>query len=298
MNHKDIIFKLMTINQFKEHVSSSDNFSYQDGIWYSSNSRKLSYPDESHDDCFEIEENSFWFHHRNNCLLSVIRKYSPDSMFFDVGGGNGYVSKVIEDAKIPTVLVEPGRLGALNARKRNLENIFCGTISDLKGLSGQIPAIGTFDVIEHIEDDDAFVKEVYQLLKNDGTFFVTVPAFQILWSDEDTDAGHFRRYSRKKIVALLKKNNFEVVYSTYLFSFLTLPLFFIRTLPSKLGIRKKSKTQTQSEHSQNSGFIGKVLDAVWSWELGKIDHQRSIPIGTSCLIVAKKKPNGVPVNFI
>jgi SAM-dependent methyltransferase len=185
--------------------------------------------------------------------------------------------------------VEPGRLGAVNAKKRNLENIFCGVVSDLMGLAGQVPSIGSFDVIEHIENDDAFVKEIYKLLKNNGTFFVTVPAFQFLWSDEDTIGGHFRRYSMKKIVRLLEKNNFDVVYSTYLFSFLTLPLFFIRSLPSKMGIRKKLKTQTTSEHNQGSGLLGKAMDSIWKWELGRIHQQKSIPFGTSCLIVAKKK---------
>lgn len=279
----------MTIPQFKEYITSSTDFSFQDGIWYAANSSKLSYPDEGHEDCFEIEENSFWFRHRNNCLVSVIQKYSPDNLFFDVGGGNGFVAKALENAQIQTVLVEPGRSGVLNAKKRNLENIICGTIRDLRGLTGQVPSIGTFDVIEHIEDGDLFVKEIYQLLKNDGTFFITVPSFRFLWSDEDTDAGHFRRYSRKKIATLLKKNNFNVVCSTYIFSFLALPLFLIRTVPSKFGIRKKSKEQSQSEHNQNKGFIGTVMDSIWKWELGRIQQQKSIPFGTSCLIVAKKK---------
>ena len=137
----------MTIPQFKEYITSSTDFSFQDGIWYAANSSKLSYPDEGHEDCFEIEENSFWFRHRNNCLVSVIQKYSPDNLFFDVGGGNGFVAKALENAQIQTVLVEPGRSGVLNAKKRNLENIICGTIRDLRGLTGQVPSTAYADVI-------------------------------------------------------------------------------------------------------------------------------------------------------
>lgn len=279
----------MTIDRFKEYLLSSKEFSFNSGVWYSSNSSKLSYPKEGYDNCFELEENSFWFRHRNNCLVSVIKKYSPHNLFFDIGGGNGFVSKAIDNAQISVVLVEPGKAGVLNAKKRDLKNIVCGTLNDLNGLIGRVDAIGAFDVIEHIEDDNKFVKEIHTMLKNEGFFFVTVPAFQFLWSNEDRDAGHFKRYSQRNILKLLRENGFELIYSTYFFSFLLIPLFIVRTLPSKLGIRRKSKTQTQREHNQNNGFIGKVFDLIWNWELGRIQRQKSIPFGTSCLIVARKK---------
>lgn len=261
----------LTINLFKDSISALTNFTFEDGIWYSSNSNKLSYPEDGNEAFFEIEENSFWFRHRNNCLISLIKKYSPDNMFFDVGGGNGFVTKAIDNAQIPTVLIEPGKQGVLNAKNRNLANIVCGTLSDLNGLAGQISSIGSFDVIEHIQDDNKFVKEIHVMLQNGGVFFVTVPAFQFLWSDEDKDAGHFRRYSLKAISKLLKNNGFEVAYSTYFFSLLILPLFLIRTLKSKFKIRGNSKTQVRNEHTQDSGFIGKIMDLIWKWELGRIN---------------------------
>ncbi|HAM99575.1 MAG TPA: hypothetical protein DCQ26_13280 [Marinilabiliales bacterium] len=279
----------MNINKFKDSCSLSDNFSFNDGIWYSSKSLQVSYPKEGYNACFNLEENSFWFRHRNNCIVSLIAKYSLNDLFFDIGGGNGFVTKAIENAGAPVVLVEPGLEGVLNAKRRNVENVFCGTLNDLFELKGQLPTIGTFDVIEHIHDDDRFVKDIHKMLKKDGIFYATVPAYKFLWSDEDTDAGHYRRYSRRSIKKLLKNNNFEIVYSTYLFSILTVPLFVLRTMSSVLGIRKKTKKDNSSEHTQNKGFIGEILNSVWKWELGRIQNYKSIPFGTSCLIVAKKK---------
>lgn len=278
----------MTINQFKEFLSSSEGFSFQNGIWYAADSSRPSYPDNGHDDYFIIEENSFWFHHRNNCLLSVISRYTHGELFFDVGGGNGFVTMALENEQIPVVLVEPGKSGVENARRRELANVVCGNLKDLGRLAGQIPSIGAFDVIEHIQDDEKFVKEIHTMLKPEGTLFVTVPAFQFLWSDEDKDAGHFRRYSRNSLTELLKNNNFEILFSTYFFSFLVLPLFFIRSLPSKTGLRKRSKARTMKEHRQNVGFLGRILEMIWQWELGRIRNRKFIPFGTSCLIVAKK----------
>nr|NQU92709.1 methyltransferase domain-containing protein [Bacteroidota bacterium] len=200
-----------------------------------------------------------------------------------------FVTKAIEGAQISSVLIEPGKQAVINAKKRNLENIFCGTLTDLNGMAGQLTSIGAFDVIEHISADDTFIQEIYKMLKSGGYFFVTVPALQFLWSYEDAIAGHFKRYSRKRIVKLLHDHNFDVIYSSYYFSILLLPLFFIRVVPSKLGIRKKSKANINNEHKQRKGIIGKVLDFIWNWELGRIQQQKSIPFGTSCLIVAMKR---------
>jgi Methyltransferase domain len=279
----------LTTKQFIELISSSNEFSFQDGIWYSSNSATLSYPEDGNDDYFELEESSYWFRHRNNCLVSIIKDYSPKSLFFDVGGGNGFVTKAIENAQIPSVLVEPGKGGVLNAKKRGIQNIICGTIYDLKVFTGKIHSIGAFDVIEHIPEDKKFIEMVQGMLKTGGLFFITVPAFQWLWSNEDTLAGHFRRYTKKNISNLLKDNGFDIVYSSYFFSALILPLFIIRTIPSTLRIRTKSNNQTKREHTANNGIIGKVLDSIWKWELRQVRKKKSIPFGTSCLIVARKK---------
>lgn len=215
----------MTIDQFNNYLVSS-KLTCKNGVWYSPNSKNLSYPEDGNDNCFQLEEKSFWFRHRNNTLIAVIKKYCSNTTFFDVGGGNGFVTKAIEDAHISAVLIEPGKKGVQNATKRKLSTIFCGTLQDLKGLAGTLGAIGSFDVIEHIKDDQAFVNNVYEMLFDGGYFFVTVPAFQSLWSDEDVNAGHFRRYNLKSIVNLLKESGFEIEYSTYFFLVFFSFLFF------------------------------------------------------------------------
>jgi len=278
----------MTIKQFEEFLLLS-GFSNNQRIWYSNDSSPLSYPEDDHNDYFKIEENSYWFLHRNKSLLTLIKKYSPDQLFFDIGGGNGFVSKAIEDENIPVVLVEPGHDGVKNAKIRGLRNIFCGSIQDISGLKGEIHSIGTFDVIEHIEDDSQFVISLFDLLVSGGFLYLTVPAYKSLWSDEDVRAGHFRRYRLKTITTLLKKIGFEIEYSTYFFSILLFPLFLIRTLPSKFGIKKNTKSNMQKEHKNVKGVIGAIINFIWGLELRNIQKGKTIPFGTSCLIVAKKR---------
>ena len=101
-------------------------------------------------------------------------------------------------------------------------------------------SVGLFDVVEHIEDDYFFLNNINKYLKEDGYVYITVPAFNFLWSNEDVDAGHFKRYTTSELNGLLKKSGFTIIQSTYIFSILPLPVFLFRSLPSKLGLNKKS----------------------------------------------------------
>ncbi len=103
--------------------------------------------------------------------------------------------------------------------------------------------IGLFDVVEHIEDDEAFLIENHSYLKKGGKIYITVPAYQWLFSEEDVYAGHYRRYSVKQISSLLENIGFEVKYKTYFFTFIPIPLFLLNALPYKLGIKKKHESE-------------------------------------------------------
>jgi hypothetical protein len=209
---------------------------------------KISYPKEGNDLCFKLEDNSFWFKHRNNCIIEVVKKYVSDKVFFDIGGGNGFTAKYLEDNGIPTCLVEPGIQGCLNAKTRGLSNIVCSTLENASFKINSLPAIGLFDVIEHIENDVAFLNMINTYCQPGGFVFITVPAYQFLWSKEDKDAGHFRRYTLQSIKNKLKKSGFETIYSTYIFSFLILPILFFRTIPSMLGLAKTGQKKSEKEH--------------------------------------------------
>jgi len=262
----------------------------KDGIFFAKKQSSISYPESGNETCFQIEENSFWFNHRNNCIIEAVKKYCPQNQFFDVGGGNGFVAKGLEDAGISTVLVEPGVQGCLNAKKRNLQNIVCSTFENASFKKNTIPAIGLFDVVEHIENDIAFLKSAHDYLQQNGFIFITVPAYQTLWSNEDADAGHFRRYTTKQLENKLKAIGFTIEYSTYIFSVLPFAVFLFRTIPSKFGLNKNSNdfNKHKNEHQKKSGITDKILNCFWASELNKIRQGKGIPFGGSCFVVARK----------
>lgn len=71
-------------------------------------------------------------------------------------------------------------------------------------------AIFAFDVLEHIEDDVAALKLWRSWLRPGGTLLLSVPARMNLWTAGDEWAGHFRRYERDALQALVKRHGFSV----------------------------------------------------------------------------------------
>jgi len=215
----------------------------ENGVYYSGKSIPVSYPEYGNDMFYSVEDNSYWFKHRNNCILETVRNFCPaGSVFMDVGGGNGFVAKALQDAGFEAVLIEPGANGVMNAKKRGVKNIVRASLQDTGIKPGSIPAAGIFDVIEHIEDDAAFLKMINGYMAPGGRLFVTAPSYNFLWSDEDAEAGHFRRYDAESLKKALEESGFSVEYSTYFFTFLVVPIALFRVIPYKMGFIKGRKT--------------------------------------------------------
>lgn len=66
------------------------------------------------------------------------------------------------------------------------------------------------NVFEHIEDDRAAFRAVYELLEPGGTLTVLVPAHPFLMSRLDRAIGHHRRYTRSELRAKLAGAGFRV----------------------------------------------------------------------------------------
>lgn len=71
-------------------------------------------------------------------------------------------------------------------------------------------ALLSLDVLEHIEDDGAALKQWAALLKPGGRMVLSVPAHQHRWSNGDIWAGHFRRYDRNQLIHLVEKAGLTV----------------------------------------------------------------------------------------
>lgn len=150
--------------------------------------------------------------------------------------------------------------------------------------------VGLFDVLEHFENDVKLLKLVHYFLKDNGFIFVTVPAFNLLWTQIDDISMHFKRYSIKDLINILRKSGFKIIYATYFFSLFIIPLFLIRKIPYLLG---KNYTYQEIQKRENNchkktNIINKYLNKFFNLELYLIKNNFKIPFGTSCYVIAQK----------
>jgi SAM-dependent methyltransferase len=247
----------------------------------------VSYPADGNAVCFQVEDDSFWFKHRNRCIIEAVAQFPPGGHILDIGGGNGWVARALIAAGFRTVLVEPGYEGAENARThRRLPEVINATLEDAGFASGSVPAAGLFDVLEHIEDDERFLRTVADLLKPGGYVYLTVPAQRWLWSLADVDAGHFRRYTTDLVRERFERAGFTVPYVTYFFEVLVLPAFLLRSLPYSLGLTRRGDPRT--EHTGGSPKVSALIERLLKREIDVIAARRTLMTGTSCLLVARK----------
>ena len=103
----------------------------------------------------------------------------------------------------------------------------------------QLDSVLSMNVLEHIEDDLTALKSMNALLPVGGVLTLLVPAHQALFSPMDTHLGHFRRYNKESLKALLEKAGFEVKQARYLNClgalgwFVNAKLFRRKLLPSR-----------------------------------------------------------------
>jgi SAM-dependent methyltransferase len=270
-------------------LSDALSFDRDTGIWSSARAASVAYPESGYATCFSIEDASFWFRHRNRCILAAVRKYAPSGFILDVGGGNGYVARALIDAGFDTVLLEPGPEGAQNAKRgRAVPDVICASLEDAAIHDGVVPAVGMFDVLEHIDDDRAVAAQLHRIVRPGGYWYLTVPAFNWLWSGADNDAQHYRRYTHATMAAALE-GHFRIVYLTALFERLVPAFFLSRALPYAIGLRGRSDALLKAEHQPGGATGTALLERFLAHETRCIARGRSLRIGSTLLVVAQRK---------
>jgi SAM-dependent methyltransferase len=264
-----------------------------DGIWRVRDIPDVSYPSDGLEECAAFEDVSFWFAHRNQVISSSLDRHGVSGRFVDVGGGNGFVSRMLGARGISAWLVEPDPAGVKIAHSRGVPVAICGVLESVCFPSDSFDAVGAFDVLEHIEDPLSVCREARRILRPGGHMLVTVPAWQLLWSQDDVRAGHFKRYSPRSLRHLLESAGLQVVQLQTFFSPLVLPILFLKSLPYRIGIKRRRPLSVAiADHQPKTGIIGKLMRRSLSRELSRHGKSNWLWSGSSLLAVATRPMDG------
>jgi SAM-dependent methyltransferase len=134
----------------------------------------------------------------------------------EFGAGTGNVSARLRPLVARLDLVEPSPRLVPVLRERFRDDAAVAVIdANLEAHVAAAPARAydcavLVNVLEHIADDDAALRELFRVLKPEGTLLLFVPALPFLFSRLDTYYGHFRRYRRDDLVRRVADAGFEV----------------------------------------------------------------------------------------
>jgi SAM-dependent methyltransferase len=147
--------------------------------------------------------------------------------------------------------------------------------------TGVFDLTGAFDVIEHIADDEAVLRGLRAATQSGGGTVIAVPQHPWLWSRADDVAHHERRYRRGELETKLRRNGFEVLFSSS-FTALLLPLM----AASRLKRRQKTTDEDAYEFKLNPA-LNRLLLAVLSAEVEMTLAGIRWPAGGSRIVVAR-----------
>lgn len=155
-----------------------------------------------------MEDTHWWYAERRHLLARMLRGLRPGQAL-DVGAAGGGNTRVLRKHGWTSVALEYGEDGAAVAAERGLDVVRADATRLPLG-AASLDLVVAFDVLEHIEDDGAAVRDVHRVLRPGGTFLVAVPCDPRLWSQHDVAVGHVRRYTRDTLRAVLQENGFEI----------------------------------------------------------------------------------------
>jgi SAM-dependent methyltransferase len=94
------------------------------------------------------------------------------------------------------------------------------TLAEATSHLPRVDLVLLMDVIEHIEYDLAFLTDFILpvVQSNDALLFITVPAFQSLFTKHDEFLGHYRRYDNRRLLQTVTQSHFKTIQIGYFFS--------------------------------------------------------------------------------
>ncbi len=240
---------------------------------------------------YELEDTYWWLAAKRELMTGFAREYRPPgtaARVAEVGPGVGRTLVELKKIYGAAYGFELSAAAIGFCRERGLDGlVMADAEKGLPATDGAFDIVVCSDVIEHLEDDKAVLREIARTLAPDGVIIFNVPAYPFLFSYWDELHGHKRRYTKKEMAARLNEAGFDVLKLTYTNFFILPAVIAVRKLKG-LALRGKYPGDTGSDLLKVPPAVNGFLGKVYRTERRLIKHM-NLPFGLSVAGVARKK---------
>ncbi len=248
-----------------------------------------------------LKEQDYWWHVGKRLIVyKLLEKYLPrpkaarrTRRALDLGCGTGRNLDSLAHYATPV---------GLDSANEALE--FCRTrghrhlvqAMSLPFAPDSFDIVTALDVVEHVDDDLATLREVYTVMRPGGILLISVPAYMQLWSYWDDILGHRRRYTTRTMRRVVEQAGFQVRKVSHSNLAILVPasaLRMIKGLRHQAVERAYTRGFTSEPSTPETDFvpvprpINAALTAYYRLESSLLRHY-NLPFGLSVVCVAQK----------
>ncbi len=229
----------------------------------------------------------FWIRRRFEILQCLMQRIPfPGGYAAEIGCGNGLLQAQLETALGIVVDGFDLSIEALKKNQAKAGGLYCYDIHNCHAaFEGRYRSLFLFDVLEHIQDEDCFMRSILFHLSQDGLLYINLPALQVFYSAYDIAAGHFRRYDMETLHRVATRNGLTILEWTY-WGLPLLPMLFLRRL--LLAGTKDQKLIIHRGFDPCNASLNKVMLA-----LSRCERIPQKLCGTSLMAVLTRQTNAV-----
>jgi SAM-dependent methyltransferase len=230
----------------------------------------------------QAEDRHWWYRGRRTVIERVLDglELPQPARILDAGCGSG--RNMVELTRRGTVTgIELSETSMALARERGCGEVLQGSVLEMPFAEDSFDLAVCLDVVEHLEDDVAALRELRRTVAPGGTLLVTVPAYQWLWSGHDVINHHHRRYTRRSLQQAGQQAGWHQVRTTY-FNALLLPVAILLRVLDRINTKT---TESSLDLWVPPEPLNRMLEQPLALEASVIGRGGRIPAGLSLLSV-------------
>ena len=129
-----------------------------------------------------MEKTSWWYRARRDLISKLLLKSGRNfNRILDAGCGTGSNYDILSRFSSLVYGLDMSREALQFCRGKGYTDYFMTTLGDFRA-DMKFGLIMLMDVIEHVDDDRAALRNMRAHLEPDGLMIVSVPAYDILWN--------------------------------------------------------------------------------------------------------------------